>query len=102
MCEKSVTRPSVVGTTRAQNLARSPWRVFRATREKRIVIRCCFYTDGNQHSAWTEYLDVEPAPGDDIEHDGQSYSVDPNPVHTWFCREEMILLSLTTADRPHD
>jgi hypothetical protein len=52
---------------------------------------------------WTEYFDVPPVAGDAIEHDGRSYLVNPNPVHTWFEHsEEMVMLTLTTVDaKPH-
>jgi hypothetical protein len=62
-------------------------------------VRCCFFIDAGQHSTWTEYLDVLPTEGQAVEHDGHTYVVNPNPVHTWYEQsEEMVMLTLTTLD----
>jgi hypothetical protein len=37
-------------------------------------VRCDFYVEGSE-KRWVEYVDVQPAIGDRIEHDGESYLV---------------------------
>jgi hypothetical protein len=71
----------------------------RRSKTGRVAVRYSYFIDADQHSAWTEYLDIPPAEGQVIEHDGRTYVVNANPVHTWFDdSEEMVMLTLTTVD----